>query len=85
MCAYVSACECVCKGGGPHVAAPEVIDHIGHTEEGQHKGAWPAVALPDEITARVPGLLQTLLCHVPIQFPMIPPGMRKTMVIKGKQ
>lgn len=42
---------------------PEVIDHIGHTEERQDKGTGPAVALPDEVAARISSLAQTLLCN----------------------
>lgn len=42
---------------------PEVVDHIGHTEERQDKGTGPAVALPDEVAARISGLAQALLCN----------------------
>lgn len=42
---------------------PEMVDHVGHTEERQDKGTGPAVTLPDEVAARVPGLAQPLLCN----------------------
>lgn len=44
-------------------AIPEMIDHIGHTEEGQNKGTWPTVTLPDEVAARSSGLAEPLLCN----------------------
>ena len=50
----VSAC---CK----YSDLPEVVDHVGHAEERQDKGTGPAVTLPDEVAARVPGLAQPLL------------------------
>lgn len=42
---------------------PEMVDHVGHTEERQDKGTGPAVTLPNEVAARVPGLAQPLLCN----------------------
>lgn len=42
---------------------PEMVDHVGHTEERQDKGTGPAVTLPDEVAARVPGLTQPLLSN----------------------
>lgn len=41
---------------------PEMVDHIGHAEEGEDEGARSAVALPDEVAARVPSLTKPLLC-----------------------
>lgn len=38
-----------------------MVDHIGHAEKRQDKGTGPAVTLPDEVAARVPGLAQPLL------------------------
>lgn len=38
-----------------------MVDPIGHAEERQDKGTGPAVALPDEVAAGVPGLPQPLL------------------------
>lgn len=42
---------------------PEMVDHVGHTEERQDKGTGPAVTLPDEVAAGVPGLAQPLLSN----------------------
>lgn len=41
---------------------PEMVDHIGPTEEREDEGAGPAVALPDEVAARIPSLAKPLLC-----------------------
>lgn len=46
-----------------HFVVPEVVDHIGHTEERQDKGTGPAVTLPDEVATRGSGLAQALLCN----------------------
>ncbi|TNN53017.1 hypothetical protein EYF80_036768 [Liparis tanakae] len=48
--------------------APEMVDHVGHAEERQDEGAGPAVTLPDEVAAGVPGLAQPLLGDVPVQL-----------------
>ncbi len=42
---------------------PEMVDNVGHTEERQDEGTGPAVTLPDEVAARVPGLAQPLLSN----------------------
>lgn len=53
---------------------PEMVDHVGHTEEREDEGAGPAVALPDEVAAGVPGLAKPLLCDGSVQLAMVPPG-----------
>lgn len=58
---------------------PEVVDHIGHTEEGQDKGTGPAVTLPDEVAARSSGLAQTLLCNGSVKLAMVPPEREQTI------
>lgn len=50
-----------------------MVDHTGHAEKGQDKGAGPAVTLPDEVAARGLGLPQPLLSNGPVQLPMVPP------------
>lgn len=42
---------------------PEVVNHVGYTEERQDKGTGPAVTLPDEVAARVSGLAQAFLSN----------------------
>lgn len=44
------------------VTIPEMVDHVGHTEEREDEGAGPAVALPDEVAAGIPSLAKPLLC-----------------------
>lgn len=56
------------------VAVPEMVDHVGHTEEREDEGAGPAVALPDEVAAGVPGLAKPLLCDGSVQLAVVPPG-----------
>lgn len=50
-----------------------MVDHAGQAEEGQDKGAGPAVTLSDEVAAGGPGLPQPLLSNGPVQLPMVPP------------
>lgn len=57
--------------------SPEVVDHTGLAEEGEHKGAWPPVALPDQVAARCLGLAQPLLCNGSVQLPMVPSKIRE--------
>lgn len=40
---------------------PEMVDHIGHTEEREDEGPRPTVTLPDEVAARIPSLAKPLL------------------------
>lgn len=49
-----------------------MVDHVGLAEEGEHEGARPPVALPDQVAARCFGLAQPLLCNGPVQLPMVP-------------
>lgn len=49
--------ECVCVSS----VIPEMVDHIGHTEEREDEGPGPAVALPDEVAARIASLAKPLL------------------------
>lgn len=56
------------------VAIPEMVDHVGHAEEGEDEGAGPAVALPDEVAAGIPSLAEPLLCDGSVELAVVPPG-----------